>query len=193
MPESPLLRLSLMMHDVRMGDLDGRLRALVAAAIEGDDVAVRGFVRLTQPSVWRLCSLLGSPDDVEDLTQDTYIRALRSMPNYRGDSQVIGWLLSIARHVCADHVRVRRRQRRLVDTLSVGATSAVSNEPDHAIWDIVREIDPDRREAFVLTQVAGLSYEEAAVILDCPLGTVRSRVARARSDLAAAVRASQAC
>jgi RNA polymerase sigma-70 factor (ECF subfamily) len=53
-------------------------------------------------------------------------------------------------------------------------------------------IDPDRREAFVLTQVAGLSYDEAAVVLDCPVGTIRSRVARARADLVAEVRAAEA-
>ena len=64
-----------LVQDGGMGELDGRLRNLVAAAIEGDNVAVREFVRLTQPSVWRLCNLLGSPGDEEDLTQDTYIRA----------------------------------------------------------------------------------------------------------------------
>ena len=53
-------------------------------------------------------------------------------------------------------------------------------------------IDPDRREAFVLTQVAGLSYDEAAIVLDCPVGTIRSRVARARAHLVAEVRAAEA-
>ena len=175
-----------------MGEVDGHLRNLVAAAIEGDDVAVRELVRLTQPAVWRLCSVLGSPGDEEDLTQDTFIRALRSLPSYRGESSVTTWLLAIARRVCADHVRSRMRQRRLIDTLTMAASESVVIDSDHALWEIVRGIDPDRREAFVLTQVAGLSYDEAAVVLGCPIGTVRSRVARARADLLDAVQAAQA-
>ena len=175
-----------------MGEVDGHLRNLVAAAIEGDDVAVRELVRLTQPAVWRLCSVLGSPGDEEDLTQDTFMRALRSLAGYRGESSVTTWLLAIARRVCADHVRSRMRQRRLMDTLTNAASEGVVIDSDHALWEIVRGIDPDRREAFVLTQVAGLSYDEAAVVLGCPIGTVRSRVARARADLLDAVQAAQA-
>ena len=53
--------------------------------------------------------------------------------------------------------------------------------------DAVQRLDPDRREAFALTQLAGLSYEEAATIVGCPIGTIRSRVARARADLRAAM------
>jgi RNA polymerase sigma-70 factor (ECF subfamily) len=175
-----------------MGELDGHLRALVAAAIEGDDVAVREFVRVTQPAVWRLCNVLGSPGEEEDLTQDTFMRALRSLASYRGESPVMGWLLSIARRVCADHVRARSRQRRLLVAVTNSASDGVVIDSDHAIWEIVRGIDPDRREAFVLTQVAGLSYDEAADVLGCPVGTVRSRVARARADLVDAVRAAEA-
>ncbi len=175
-----------------MGEVDGHLRNLVAAAIEGDDVAVREFVRLTQPAVWRLCNVLGSPGEEEDLTQDTFMRALRSLASYRGESAVTAWLLSIARRVCADHVRSRSRQRRLMSALTTEVSDGVVIDSDHAIWEIVRGIDPDRREAFVLTQVVGLSYDEAAVVLGCPIGTVRSRVARARADLLGAVRAAEA-
>ena len=59
-------------------------------------------------------------------------------------------------------------------------------------WDLLEGIDPDRREAFVLTQVAGLTYDEAALVLDCPIGTIRSRVARARNDLVNEVSAAEA-
>lgn len=175
-----------------MGEADGHLRNLVAAAIEGDDVAVREFVRLTQPAVWRLCNVLGSPGEEGDLTQETFMRALRSLASYRGESPVTAWLLSIARRVCADHVRSRSRQRRLMSALTMEVSDGVVIDSDHAIWEIVRGIDPDRREAFVLTQVVGLSYDEAAVVLGCPIGTVRSRVARARADLLGAVRAAEA-
>ena len=101
-------------------------------------------------------------------------------------------MLVIGRRVCADHVRSRQRQRRLADALTTNATDSMFANSDPAVWELLKSIDPDRREAFVLTQVAGLSYDEAAEAMGCPVGTVRSRVARARADLAAEVRAAQA-
>ncbi len=175
-----------------MAETDDRLRRLVAAAREGDDVAVRELVRCTQPVIWRLCSALGSDNDADDLVQDTYLRALRSLSNYRGDGPVIAWLSSIARRVCADHIRGRVRHRRTIDALTRGADDRWVTPPGNPTRDLLKSIDPDRREAFLLTQVAGLSYEEAAVVLDCPVGTIRSRVARARADLLAEVRAAEA-
>lgn len=171
------------------------LRPLVDAAREGDDVAVRQLVRETQPVVWRLCTALGSPGEEDDLVQETYLRALASLDRYRADSPVLPWLLAIARHVCADHVRKRVRQRRLVDRLSRFASepgAAPSPAGRSSLAELVGALDPDRRDAFVLTQVTGLSYEEAAEVLGCPIGTIRSRVARARADLVDAVRLAEA-
>jgi RNA polymerase sigma-70 factor (ECF subfamily) len=175
-----------------MGEKDDRLRALVDAAREGDNVAVRELVRHTQPSIWRLCNLLGSPGDEDDLVQDTYLRAFRSLSSYRGEAPVTAWLLSIARRVCADHVRGQVRRRRLLGILTQVADDPWVAAPGNPTRDLLEAIDPDRREAFALTQVAGLSYEEAAAVLDCPIGTIRSRVARARADLVAEVRAAEA-
>jgi len=167
------------------------LRALADAAREGDDHAVAELVRRTQPDVWRICVALGSAGEEQDLVQETYLRALRSLPSYRGDAPVRAWLLSIARNVCADHVRRRERQRRLIDRVRPHPTDAVS-PPHTSIDDLLDTLGHDRREAFVLTQLMGLSYEEAAAALECPIGTVRSRVARARADLLAEVRRIQA-
>ncbi len=169
-----------------------QLQRLVDAAREGDDVAVQELVRCTQPVIWRLCKALGSDGEAEDLVQDTYLRALRSLSNYRGDGQVIAWLSSITRRVCADHVRGRVRQRRMVGVLISSAANQSATAPGNPTQELLKSIDPDRREAFVLTQVAGLSYEEAAAVLECPIGTIRSRVARARADLLAEVRAAEA-
>jgi len=167
------------------------LRALLEAAREGDDRAVRELVSRTQPIVWRVCSVLGSPGEEEDLVQETYLRALRSFGSFRGDAPVRAWLLSIARHVCADHVRKRTRQRRLHDRLSRVVTT--DHAPDaESIDQLLAGLLPDQREAFELTQVVGLSYEEAAEVMGCPIGTVRSRVARARVALVEAVRATEA-
>ena len=174
------------------------LRSLLDAAREGDDHAVRELVRRTQPAVWRLCSALGSTGEEADLVQETYLRAFRSLDSYRGDAPVQAWILSIGRHVCADHVRRRSRQRRLLDRitrvqprdLDDGLTPAAAT--GDGIDDFVRALSPERQEAFVLTQVVGLSYEEAADVIGCPIGTIRSRVARARLDLLDALRAAEA-
>jgi RNA polymerase sigma-70 factor (ECF subfamily) len=169
------------------------LRPLLDAAAEGDDRAVAELVRRTQPAVWRLCLALGSDGEVEDLVQETYLQALRGAGRYRGDAPVQAWLLGIARHVCADHVRRRQRHRRLVDR--VGRTASVEArrvEPVGGTADLVERLHPDRRDAFVLTQMVGLSYEEAAAVLGCPIGTIRSRVARARDDLLTALREAEA-
>jgi RNA polymerase sigma-70 factor, ECF subfamily len=177
---------------VDMSDRRDHLGLLVDAAREGDDVAVRELVRSTQHTVWRLCSLLGSSGEEEDLVQETYLRALRSLSTYRHEASVTAWLATIARRVCADHVRSRVRQRRLFDTLTGSVSDGHEPAPGNPTWELLAAVDPDRREAFVLTQLAGMSYDEAATVLDCPVGTIRSRVARARSDLADRVRAAEA-
>jgi RNA polymerase sigma-70 factor (ECF subfamily) len=168
---------------------DDPLWRYAAAAAEGDNVAVAELVRRTEQAVWQVCAVLGSEGEIEDLVQETYLRAVRSLPQFRGDAPVRLWLLSIARRTCADHVRRRQRQRRLLDRLWVEAAchgDAVDAGDVSATVDLLRRLDPDRREAFALTQLVGLSYEEAATIVGCPIGTIRSRVARARDDLRAA-------
>ncbi len=167
------------------------LAALVAASVEGDGGATAELVRRTQPAVWRLCRVLGGPAVADDLAQETYLRALRSLPSYRGDAPVLPWLLSIARRVCADHVRTATRRRRLGERLRQIARTAEAPGPT-GIEELLAGLDPDRREAFALTQLLGLSYDEAARAIGCPIGTVRSRVARARADLIHTLRASEA-
>lgn len=163
---------------------------LAVAAGAGDRVAMTTFVRATQADVWRLCAHLGDADNVDDLVQETYLRALPALPGFRGESSARSWLLSIARHTCADSVRSRTRYRRLVEQVARRRSSAaVEAAPGGPVEldRLVASLDPDRREAFVLTQVIGLSYEEAARACECPVGTIRSRVARARADLVEAL------
>lgn len=169
------------------------LQRHVAAALEGDNVAIAHIVRATQPAVWRLCSALGSSGVEEDLVQETYLRAVKSMHTFRGEVPVQSWLLSIARRVCADDVRRRQRARRLAGRLEQAAQVVdVVELDDRSVDDLLDGLAPERREAFVLTQVMGLSYDEAAEVMGCPIGTVRSRVARARADLMVSVAHTQA-
>ncbi len=76
----------------------------------GDPAAVARFVAATQADVWRLCAHLGDRGEADDLTQETYLRAFGGLPRFAGRSSVRTWLLAIARRVCADHVRERRRR-----------------------------------------------------------------------------------
>jgi RNA polymerase sigma-70 factor (ECF subfamily) len=162
---------------------DWILREVVSRAIEGDDTALVEFVALTESDVWKLCHVLGSDGDVEDLVQETYLRAIRSMRSFRGDARVLAWLLRIGRNVCADHVRLRQRDRGLVERLAPRIRDAEWVEPSFAS-DLLAGLARPQLEAFVLTQLLDMTYETAAEVLDCPVGTVRSRLFRARQELA---------
>ena len=172
---------------------DAAVTAAARAAARGDRAALAEFVRATQGDVHRFLVHLSGPHDVEDLAQETYLRALGSLPSFSGRSSARTWLLSIARHVAADAVRraVRRPRPAALppdEALSTRAPASPAGA-DEAVFvrALVTALDAQRREAFVLTQLVGLSYAEAARVCDCPVGTIRSRVARARADLVAAL------
>ena len=160
---------------------------------QGDMTAMALFIRATQAEVWRVCGHLGNRWAAEDLTQEVYLRAHRSLPRFRGDSSARTWLLTIARRVCADHVNEQQRRPKLapLDDATEPIDHAADPSSYAALRDLLDDLDADRKEAFVLTQILGLSYAEAADVCGCPVGTIRSRVARARGDLADAVRAAE--
>ncbi|MFJ6195478.1 sigma-70 family RNA polymerase sigma factor [Micromonospora sp. NPDC092111] len=160
------------------------------AARGGDPPTQAAFVRATQVEVWRFAAALVDPDSADDLTQETYLRAFRALPGFQGRSSVRTWLLGIARRACADHLRTVVRRRRLDERLAAEAHTGRPH-PDPAgqlgAADLVHRLPAERRAAFVLTQLLGLSYAEAAAVEGVPVGTIRSRVARARTDLVDAV------
>jgi RNA polymerase sigma-70 factor (ECF subfamily) len=157
------------------------------AARDGDATAAAAFIRATQPDVWRLLAHLGDPAAADDLTQDTYARAWRALPAFRGEASARTWLLSIARRVAADEVRRATRRRR-----AERALAPPGDVPDPALAvttnALLRPLPDEQRTAFVVTQVLGLSYDAAAAVCGCPVGTIRSRVARARAELVRLVR-----
>jgi RNA polymerase sigma-70 factor, ECF subfamily len=172
------------------------LTALLVAARDGDRSALARAVRSSQAEVRRFVGHQVGADAADDVTQDAYVRAWRALPAYRAEASGRTWLLSIARRACADALRAQGRRRRLTVRLEAGAAVAPPAHPDpagvRAVEALVEELDATRREAFVLTQLVGCSYEEAAAVCGVPVGTIRSRVARARADLLAAVRAADA-
>ncbi|GAA3386178.1 sigma-70 family RNA polymerase sigma factor [Cryptosporangium minutisporangium] len=159
-------------------------------AQRGDTLATAAFVRATQPDVWRFCASLVDVDAADDLTQETYLRAFRALPGFAARASVRTWLLGIARRTCADHLRTVVRRRRLDEMLRARlATGSPMPDPSatSGATDLLARLPADRRSAFVLTQLVGLSYQEAATVEGVPIGTIRSRVARARDDLIAAL------
>lgn len=173
------------------------LTRLLVEAREGDRVALAAAIRASQGEVWRLAAHLVGADAADDVTQDTFVRAWRSLPGFRAEASGRTWLLVIARRACADAVRSRMRRRglaaRLTDRFETSAGGVTGDDSGrHALDDLVAALEPGRREALVLTQIVGCSYVEAAEICGVPVGTIRSRVARAREDLLEQVRAAEA-
>jgi RNA polymerase sigma-70 factor, ECF subfamily len=168
--------------------MDDWTEALIAAR-DGDHRAFERLVRLSRPDVTRLCGYLGNADSVDDLVQETYLRALRGLAGYRNDAPARPWLMTIARRTCADfvrrHIRARAATAEPEDEVVLDSTGAVE------LGVLLDLLDPDQRQAFVLTQLIGLSYEETATACDCPIGTIRSRVARARTRLASTLQQSR--
>lgn len=162
---------------------------LALEARDGDEAALVGFIRRTQADVWRFVAHLVDRQSADDLTQEVYLRAVPALGRFRGDAPARLWLLAIARRTCADEIRRRSRRRRIVggDPVELDESTAAFAVDDPTggvdVADLVDSLDPDRRSAFVLTQVLGLPYDEAARVCGVPTGTIRSRVARARADL----------
>jgi RNA polymerase sigma-70 factor, ECF subfamily len=133
--------------------------------------------------------------DAEDLVQETYVRAIGAMGRLRPESNVKGWLFTILRNIWLNHLRKRRGGPGIVDMdiEDNSDLSAASSDDPHAhfvskmehrqICDAIQQLPADFREVIVLREYEDLSYRDIAAILDCPVGTVMSRLARARARL----------
>ncbi|WP_405912886.1 sigma-70 family RNA polymerase sigma factor [Streptomyces sp. NBC_00963] len=164
---------------------------LALAARDGDPESVEEFIRALRLDVWRYVAYLSAePQSADDLTQETFLRALRSLPGFEGRSSARTWLLSIARRTVVDSFR-RAATRPAVSRREDWQPAAEQSQPGGlpgfddgiALAELLATVPEDGRRAFVLTQLVGLPYAEAALVIGCPIGTVRSRVARARSTL----------
>ncbi|NMO34632.1 sigma-70 family RNA polymerase sigma factor [Streptomyces sp. GMY01] len=174
--------------------------AWALAARGGDPDAADHFVRALHGDVLRYVTYLsGDPQAAHDLTQDTFVRAFGSLHRYEGRASARTWLLAIARRAVADSIRRAATRPRTAD--AVDWRTAVENSRPHglpgfeegvALLDLLGNLSGERRVAFLLTQVVGLSYEEAAGCVGCPVGTVRSRVSRARAVLERLLREAEA-
>jgi RNA polymerase sigma-70 factor (ECF subfamily) len=177
---------------------DQQLTQLALSACRGTPADVETFFRAVYTDVQRFISYLDGAHRAEDLTQETFVRALRGLPAFAGRSSARTWLLSIARRVVIDRYRSAAR-RPVVTGLAewqhtaerCQSVAAPGWEERVALTALLDEVPWERRAPFVLTQILGLSYAEAADALQCPIGTVRSRVARTRAHLAGTIRAAE--
>lgn len=157
----------------------------IRAAAGGDLDAFDGLVRDHQTMVWRyLRHLLGDDDLALDVTQETFVRVHRRLATFRHQAKFSTWLLQVARNAGIDAVRRRDRRARLVTEVAPvppPADPSLAAELTAALADL-----PDRlREPLLLVEVTGLTYREAAGVLEVPEGTVKSRVHAARKRLLA--------
>ncbi|KRD02789.1 MULTISPECIES: sigma-70 family RNA polymerase sigma factor [unclassified Streptomyces] len=197
---TPVLPLSCEQRDTRRTAFDQHLTTTqpddaatgwALAARTGDPDAVDRFVRALHPDVVRYVTYLSADRQLaDDLAQDTFLRALGSLHRFEGRSSARTWLLSIARRTVVDSLRhaAARPRRADVDDWTIWAERAQPGglpgfDDGVALLDLLDALPAERREAFVLTQLAGLPYAEAAEAGGCPVGTIRSRVARARATL----------
>jgi RNA polymerase sigma-70 factor (ECF subfamily) len=184
--------------------------AAVARFQAGDEAAFEELVSRREADVYRLTlRMLANPDDALEATQDTFLRAYRALPRFRGQATFRTWLLGIAINVCRSRRSSREAQerRRSVsldamtgeDGTSMGLVAAPGPDPERAargaelgaaLERALAELTPEHREIIVLREMQGLDYDELASALDCAVGTVKSRLARARGALRAAMEVS---
>ena len=132
-------------------------------------------------------SLCGNPDRADDLVQETLAKALLNIKSFSIGTNLLAWLFTILRNAYYSEFRKRRREVADVDGALSATLVSKANQDDHMeMLDFRRalqELSPDQREALILIGASGLSYEEAADVCKCAVGTMKSRVSRARSRL----------
>ena len=173
---------------------------LVTRVQQGDKKAFDLLVLKYQLRVSKLVSrFLRNQSDVPDVVQDAFIKAYRALPNFRGESAFYTWLYRIAINTAKNHLvaQARKSPANSIDAQEAedyGASEwlkeyvspereALATELNAVIHQAMADLPPDLREAITLREIEGLSYEDIAAVMDCPIGTVRSRIFRAREAI----------
>ena len=132
-------------------------------------------------------TMTGNADDARDLTQETFLAAVKSMPNFRGESKLSTWLISVMRNQFTMYLRGRRKWRHQPIEKAEDRPQPPPEEPIEpalkSVLDRMKDLPEDLRTALVLFYVDGLKYTEIAEAMACPIGTVRSRLFDARERL----------
>lgn len=179
-------------------------RELVARAQRGDKQAFGLLVEKYQRKLARLLQrLIRDPAEVEDVTQEAFIRAYRALPAFRGESAFYTWLYRIGVNTAKNHLQAMGRrapgtvEAAEAEGLEEGEQLRDINTPENVLMSkeiaatvnaAIAELPEELRNAIQLREFDGMSYEEIAEMMDCPIGTVRSRIFRAREAIAERLR-----
>ena len=175
-------------------------RSLLTRAKAGDSAAFEEIVRANEATVYRLAlRQLGSREDAEDAAQEVFLKAYTGLAAFRGESRISVWLYRITGNVCTDFLR-RRKDAVSLSTENEEGEPLELDIPDERfdpaalaerkdlraqVGKALNALPPEAREILVLRELGGQSYEEIAQSLDLDIGTVKSRIFRARKKLCA--------
>lgn len=174
---------------------------LIHRAAKGDEAAFEQLLTQHEKSVYNLClRMTGNPEDAMDVSQEVFLRVWKNLGSYQFDAAFSTWLFRIASNACIDFLRAKKRRNdvsltmqdendgedkelAVPDETPLPEEQLLAKEQQRAVMKAMSELPPDFREILQLRVVEGLPYEEIAGILDIKVGTVKSRLARARNQL----------
>ncbi len=180
-------------------------KQLVKKAGRGDERAFELLVSKYQQRIFALINrYVRDPDEVQDVAQETFIKAWKALPRFRGESAFYTWLYRIAVNTAKNHLvsKGRRPPGSDVDAseaeqypggdqlrdIGTPESQALSDELKRVIGQTIEGLPEELRRAVTLREFEGLSYEDIAAIMECPVGTVRSRIFRAREAIDQAIK-----
>jgi RNA polymerase sigma-70 factor (ECF subfamily) len=168
---------------------------LISQCLAGDEYAIEAFVRQYETSVFRLAlSIVGDAAEANEITQETFISALKSLPTYREEKSFKAWLYTIALNQSRSHLRKRKSRERLGNILKsilhvetqkqiLPEDAIIQNEKEAVLWNSLNQLDEKFRTVVVLRYFHELSIREISEILAVNEGTIHSRLFSAREKL----------
>jgi RNA polymerase sigma-70 factor (ECF subfamily) len=176
---------------------------LVKKCLQGDSQAFEELAIKYQNKIYALSyRYMGNEEDAYDMAQEAFIKAYRSLRSFKGDSSFGTWMYRIATNVCLDELRRRKRriiplsldeplatrdgdevEKEIADTSPTADIIYEQKELSQYIQQVLDEMKPDHKSTIILRDIMDLTYDEIAQVLNCSIGTVKSRLSRAREAL----------
>lgn len=176
-------------------------KKLLDLAKKGDVEAFESLVEAYQKKVYNIAlRMVGNPDDAEEIAQEVFIRIFKSLKNFKGQAQFYTWIYRITSNVCLDELRKRKNKRviyldqeianrdnelgrQIGDESFAPDIFAEQNQLKKMINDALQQLPEKHRIILIMRDICGMSYEDIAKALESPIGTVKSRISRARQAL----------